>query len=294
MQRRTFLAGLGAVLAAGTARAAPKGGLRTVSDGAFTLPVSMLSEGVDPVRLRDALAAAGLPTAEAMSPLNVTVLERGDEVVLFDCGAGPNFMPGAGKLAGSLSAAGIAPERVKHVIFTHAHPDHLWGALDDFDAPAFPDARYHIAAAELEFWTSKDVLDKLPEPRHAFAAGAQRILRALEPVLVRFKPEQEIVTGVAALDTPGHTPGHVSFEVRNGSQSTMVLGDAMTHPVISFQYPDWRGGFDQVPDQAIATRRKLLDRLASEHMPIIGYHLPRGGAGLAERTGAAYRFVPAG
>jgi glyoxylase-like metal-dependent hydrolase (beta-lactamase superfamily II) len=295
MDRRTFLSSFAAVCAVGPiapARAS-QDGLTTLSDGSFALPVNMLSSSAEPAQLRDALAAAGLSQTEHRNPLNVSVLTRGDEVVIFDCGAGANFMDGAGKLTANLAAAGIAPEKVKHVLFTHAHPDHLWGALDDFGTPAFPEATYHIAAAERDFWTSADVFSQMPEDRQAFAAGAQRNIKELASVLKTFKPGAEIVSGVSAFDTRGHTPGHVSFEVKLGSDTMLVLGDALTHPVISFQHPDWRGGFDQEPDRAIATRRVLLDKLASEQTKIVGYHLPNGGMGRVEKSGSAYRFVPA-
>jgi glyoxylase-like metal-dependent hydrolase (beta-lactamase superfamily II) len=53
--------------------------------------------------------------------------------VLFDVGSGPNFMASAGKIAEALDAIGVAPDAVTHVLFTHAHPDHIWGVKDDFD-----------------------------------------------------------------------------------------------------------------------------------------------------------------
>ncbi|MBX9739258.1 MAG: MBL fold metallo-hydrolase [Beijerinckiaceae bacterium] len=295
MNRREFLSTFAAACAVGsmTPAHAAQESLTTLSDGSFALPVNMLSSSADPARVRAALEAAGLSATEHRNPLNVSVLTRGDDVVIFDCGAGPNFMDGAGKLAENLAKAGIAPEKVKHVLFTHAHPDHLWGALDDFGTPAFPEATYHMAAAERDFWMSPEVFRQMPEDRQAFAAGAQRNLKELGSVLKVFKPGAEILPGVAAFETGGHTPGHVSFEVRVGSESLMVLGDALTHPVISFQHPDWRGGFDQEPDRAIATRRRLLDKLATERNRIVGYHLPGGGVGRVEKSGSAYRFVPA-
>lgn len=291
--RRALLQGLGAlpVLAFAPVAHAADARLETLSDGAFTLPTGMLSRGASPQEIKAALSEAGLPTDVTRNPLNVSLLTRGDDLILFDCGAGPNFMAGAGKLAESLSAAKVDPARVKHVIFTHGHPDHLWGALDDFDTPAFAEATYHIAEAERDYWLSPKVYETLPEDRHAFAAGAQRILKALEPSLKTFKPGDEVTSGVMALDTRGHTPGHVSFDVAVGAETVTVLGDALTHPVFSFRYPDWAGGFDQEPERAIATRKRLLDKSASDRGRIVGYHLPAGGMGRVERAGAAYRFV---
>ena len=96
--------------------------------------------------------------------------------------------------------------------------------------------------------------------------------------------------GCGIIDTPGHTQGHVSLELSGGS-GVIVGGDALTHPLISFRHPDWRPTADHVPDQAVATRRKLLDRLATDRTKLIGFHLPYPGIGIVERKDRAYRFV---
>ncbi len=72
----------------------------------------------------------------------------------------------------------------------------------------------------------------------------------------------------------------------------MVLGDALTHPRISFAHPDWRPVSDHDAGLAVATRRRLLDKLSRDGTQVIGYHLP-GAAGRVERQGPAYRFVSA-
>lgn len=295
-RRQGLVAAMGAAVGLMWTRVAAASGeeLKTLSDGALTLPTGGLSRTANAEQIKKALTDAGLPADVTRNPLNVSVLIRGDDVILFDCGSGPNFMPGAGKLPDSLSEAGIAPERVKHVIFTHAHPDHLWGALDDFDSPAFPNAAYHMAAAERDFWFSQDVYKNLPEDRHAFAAGAQRIVKELDSVMKWFKPGDEVVSGVSSFDTRGHTPGHVSFDVRVGGETVAVVGDAITHGVLSFQHPEWAGGFDHEPELAVATRKRLLDRFASQKTKIVGYHLPGGGIGRVERAGTSYRFVQKG
>lgn len=271
----------------GTAR------LGILSDGTITLPAAFLARSAPREEVTGLLSGAGLSTDEVTNSLNIPVVSAGGQVVMFDCGAGKNFLPSAGSLPQSMEAAGIDPAKVTHVFLTHAHPDHLWGALDDFDTPACPNATYHLSQAEWDFWFSPDVFSKLPEDRQAFAAGAQRVLKALEPQLKRFRPGEEVVPGVAAIDTAGHTPGHVSFEVRLGGEPFVVAGDAMTHPVVSFARPDWATGFDQEGEKAAASRRRLLDKLAAEKLPFAAYHLPKGGIGRVETAGAAFRFVPA-
>ena len=266
----------------------------TVSDGQFTLPAGMLSKGRPESEVRAALTAAGLDGQAAVSHLNITVLERAGEFVIFDCGAGQNFVPGTGLLMKSLTTAGVDPNKVKHLCFTHAHPDHLWGSLDDFGAPAFPNATFHLAAPEHEFWHRKDILTLLPEDRQAFATGAQRHVKELASVLKIFSPGQEILPGIFATPAYGHTPGHVAYDVKVGNEIVSVVGDALTHSLLSFAHPDWSGGFDHEPDVAVTTRMALLDRLASEKRQFIAYHLPNGGRGRVEKNGAAYRFVAAG
>ena len=265
--------------------------INTFSDGHLTLPSTMLAAGADAGERAAALKAAGQDGDTYKSPLNVTLIRTPSDVILVDVGSGPNFMPTAGKLVEALGDAGVDAEAVTKVVFTHAHPDHIWGTINDFDELNFPNAAYYLNEAEHAFWTADDVLSKVPEDRHSFVAGAQRNLEALADKLVMVKPGQDIVTGVRVIETYGHTPGHVSIEVGTGNDVAMIVGDALTHPVLSFRHPDWSGASDQDPALAVATRKKLLDRLATDKMRIVGYHLPDGGEGRVEKTADGYTFV---
>jgi len=239
----------------------------------------------------EVLKAEGLPTNEVRNVLNVTAIKDGADWTLLDCGSGDKFLPGSGKLLENLEAAGIARTAVKSVILTHAHPDHLWGAVDSFDDEAFPNATFHISEVEWAFWTDPDVMKKVPEDRQMFAAGAQRVLKVIGEKSKRFKPGQEVAPGIMAVDSSGHTAGHVSLVVSGGGSSLVVLGDALTNAAISFRHPGWLSGSDADADQGAATRKKLLDWLAKDKLPFIGYHLPAPGLGRAEAKDGAYRFI---
>lgn len=269
--------------------------ITVVSDGHLMLPARLVAPDAPEAERNAALAAAGQTGELAQPPTNVTLIKAGGEVILVDAGSGPNFMPTAGKLSANLEAAGISPESVTKVVFTHGHPDHLWGALDDFEeAPRFPNAAHLIGASEWDYWTSEDAEKGLPADRATFVAAARRNIAGIEAKAERLKPGQEIVPGIRAFDTPGHTQGHISLEIAGGGETLVVLGDALTHPVISFQYPDWRPAADHVPEQAAETRKKLLDRLATEKSRVIGYHLPFPGIGRVEKKDGAYSYVQAG
>jgi len=262
------------------------------SDGQLNLPLSMLAQNAPKSARAAVLKAAGQQGDTYASPLNVTLVETPKDKILIDVGSGPHFMGSAGKLAENLESASVDPEKITKVIYTHAHPDHVWGTVNDFDELSFPNASYYISEAEWNFWMGKDVLSKLPKERHSFAVGAQRNLKAAKEQLKTIKPGVEVVPGVNVLETGGHTPGHVSLEVGTGKEAIVVLGDALTHPIISFAHPDWQPATDQEPERAVATRRKLLDKLVSDGNGIIGYHLPTPGLGRVERQGNAYRFAP--
>ena len=211
--------------------------ITTVSDGNLVLPLDFSFPDAPRDELVALLEAAGHKTDMLEPDCNVTVLKDGDRVVLFDVGSGPNFMPSAGKILDNIDAAGIAPEDVTDVVFTHAHPDHIWGLLDDFDEFVFPDANYYINQVEWDYWRADDTLEKMPEARKTFVVGAQNRLEALEDVIQFFNWGDEVVPGVEAIDTHGHTPGHTSFAIHDGSDSLTVVGDAATSAIVSFAHP---------------------------------------------------------
>lgn len=304
--RRRFLAGTAASLLAGptAARAVAADAvpvhrltigefeLFVISDGHLLLPTNFLVPDAPPAERAAALAAGGQTGAQFQSPTNVTLIRAGTEVILVDTGSGPTFMATAGKLVDNLEAAGIAAEAVTKVVFTHGHPDHLWGTVDGLDELAFPNASYAVAAAEWDFWTGDDAVRGVPEERIVFVQAARRNFGRIRDKVRMVRPGDDIVTGVRVLATAGHTQGHVSLEVAGGD-GVLVTGDALTHPVISFRHPSWRMMSDHEPERAAATRLALLDRLAADRMRLIGFHLPYPGVGRVERKDGAYRFVAA-
>lgn len=181
LTRRTVLSA-GAALAAGASLLRPMqlwalstletGGLRidSLSDGHIEFAADFAWQAIPKGDRAALLGPLGLPLAGVVeSPLNVTLLRHDGRVVLFDAGSGPDFVPTAGRLADALAALDLAPEDVTDIVFTHAHPDHLWGVLDDFDEPAFAHAALHMGAAELAFWSDPATTATLPEDQQAFA-----------------------------------------------------------------------------------------------------------------------------
>lgn len=299
--RRNFLAG-GAGLTAATAfgltstQAHAQIGLGdikldVVSDGSLTLPAGFIFDPMPQDKLAPIIEKYKLSTEVLTPPCNVTLMRQGDRTVLFDVGSGPDFAPNAGTLLASLEALGVAPEDVTDVVFTHAHPDHLWGLLDDFDDPLFTQASYMIGQTEWDYWTNPNTVDEIDGSRTAFAVGAKRRLAMIEDSMRFIKDGEEIMLGVAARATVGHTPGHMAFEVRSGTEAVMILGDCIGNHHVAFEQPQWISGSDQDGDTAAKTRIALLDQLAAEKTRVIGYHLAGGGTGFVDKTTTGYHFV---
>jgi glyoxylase-like metal-dependent hydrolase (beta-lactamase superfamily II) len=263
-----------------------------VSDGHLVLPTSFLAPDSNPDERATLLKAAGQTGGTYNSPTNVTLIRSGSDLILVDMGSGDRFMPSAGKLWDNLKAVGIDKSKITKVVFTHGHPDHLWGTVDELDDLTLPKAAFYVAGTEWDFWHGDNATRGLPSERAGFVTGARRNYAAIKERVKMFKIGDEIVPGVQIIATPGHTQGHVSLALK-GDDGLIVGGDVLTHPLISFAHPEWKPAADHVPDQAVATRKSLLDRLATDRSKLIGFHLPYPGLGHVERSGTAYRFVAA-
>lgn len=268
--------------------------LDVVSDGSLTLPGSFIFGTMPQDELLPVLARLGQSAETLTPPCNATLLRQGDRTVLFDVGSGPDFAPNSGILLESLDALGVAADEVTDVVFTHGHPDHLWGLLDDFGDLLFPAANYMMGQTEWEYWMNPNTVDDIQEERTAMAVGAKRRLEMIEDRMAFFKDGDEIMPGVAARATFGHTPGHMALEVRQGSEAVMILGDCIGNDHIAFAKPAWQSGSDQDPETAAATRLSLLDQLSHEKTRVIGFHLTGNGLGYIEKAGDGYSFVTEG
>jgi glyoxylase-like metal-dependent hydrolase (beta-lactamase superfamily II) len=307
MQRRDLL--LGAAVAAASpglaaAQSAPRFHRMTVG----ALPVTVVQDGI---ALRDvtaqgsvvnataeqvlaALAAAGTPGATQPIPFNQTVVRTRAGLVLIDTGFGQGAPSGMAQRSAAMRAAGIDPDQVAMVVISHFHPDHIGGLLAADGTPAFPNAAMKVPEAEWAYWMDEGEASRAPEGRRPVFAEARRRFAPYAARIERFAPGAEVAPGLTAVTTPGHTPGHVSVLIADGSAQALVIGDAVTSPALYMANPEWYPVFDMDPPRAVATRRALLDRAATERMPVIGYHFPFPATGIVERAGSGFRLVPAG
>lgn len=262
-----------------------------VSDGTLLLPITVVSPDA---KLEDLTTLLGAMAQgdKAQFETNPLLLKSGSDVVLMDTGSGGNFQPTAGKIAESLKAAGTDASAITKVIYTHAHPDHCWGTLGADGRPIFANASFHVAEAEWNFWVAPDLASKMPKEMEGMVKGTQAQLAGIKDKVSMFKPGTEVLPGINVIDTAGHTPGHVSFEMAGGD-GLIITADAIINPLVFFAHPDWKFGFDADHATAIANRKKLLDMASSGKKKLLGYHWPYPGVGYAERKDGAYAYLAA-
>jgi glyoxylase-like metal-dependent hydrolase (beta-lactamase superfamily II) len=238
--------------------------------------------------VKNAMTSAGLPADFVSIPFTVAVVKNGGKTILCDSGTGGQVQPTAGKMMANMKAAGIDSAKIDIVLISHFHPDHIFGLMEKgTNAPVFPNAEIVVSDAEYKFWTDANVFDKLNEARKGLAKRIQAVFPTWKNIR-QVSGEGEVAPGIRFVDAPGHTPGHRAFHLSSGASQLMISNDTAYVPALVVAHPEWHGQYDQDAPLAETTRRKLLDRVIAEKMPICGYHFPFPGAGTIRKDGAGY------
>lgn len=267
--------------------------LTIISDGFFTRPVSSIAVNASDEEKLAFMTEYFQDESIVYNHTNHLYIEIGDAKVLVDAGSGSRLFPTTGRLFQNMEAAGIDPFSVTHVVITHAHPDHILGVRDDFDEALFSDAEHIIGESEHAYWTADGLVNRVPEAQQSSVVAAVNSMNVDGLEWTMASDGHEVVPGVRLIPSPGHTPGHLSLVVESGGAQLLALGDALTHAFVHFQHPDWAWQTDVNPEQAAATRKRLLDMASTDRMAVLGYHFPFPGLGHVRRTGDGYQFIPA-
>lgn len=238
------------------------------------------------------LEANFLPADNMVLQQNITVVNTGSKIAIIDTGMGASKMFGEnqGRLPANLKAAGIDPANVDAVILSHCHPDHAGGLVDAAGKSVFPNAAVYVNETDYKFWTDEKNLEN--KDLKPFIELARTNLLPHKDKINFIKGGQEVITGITAVDAPGHTLGHTIFMVASGGKTLAVTADVGHHNVLMVETPKIEFVYDMDSKQAVQTRLKVWDMLATDRIPFIAFHFPWPGLGNLAKTGnESYRFV---
>jgi glyoxylase-like metal-dependent hydrolase (beta-lactamase superfamily II) len=262
-------------------------------DGFIDLDTKLL-KNAKPGEVQRLVARMFQTMPAVQTAVNAYLVHTGKNLVLVDAGAAKLFGPSLGFVLDNIRAAGYAPDQVDTILLTHMHGDHINGLVAADGKAVFPNAEVRVAKAEADFWLNDAIAAKAPKDAQPFfamaKAGAAPYIAANK--WKTFEGNVEILSGIKAVATPGHTPGHTSFVVSSNNERLMIWGDIVHNYAVQFVNPGVAIEFDTDTKKAVTTRRTLMVEAAKEKYWVAGMHMPFPGIGHVRKDGAIYNWVP--
>jgi glyoxylase-like metal-dependent hydrolase (beta-lactamase superfamily II) len=265
-----------------------------ISDGTVKLPVKDLLLNTTPAKVDRALKRSFLAHPVEMS-VNSYLINTGSKLVLIDTGAGALFGPTLGDMLNNLKASGYSPDQVDEIYITHLHPDHAGGLMSG-GAMAFPNAIVRVDKADADFWLSEKNLASAPKDSKGFFEGAQASLKAYVAAdkLKTFSGNTELVPGIRAVATHGHTAGHNIYHVESKGAKLVLWGDLMHVAAVQFDEPGVTIKFDSENKSAAMERAKAYADAAKNGYLVGSTHIAFPGLGHVRKDAGSkgYAWVP--
>jgi glyoxylase-like metal-dependent hydrolase (beta-lactamase superfamily II) len=245
-----------------------------------------------------ALAEVFMEKDMMTTPYNPIAVNTGSKLAVIDTGTGEAGFKRSkgvgGQFINNLAAAGIDRAAVDTLIISHYHGDHINGLLMEDNSLTYPNAEILVPAPEHAYWMDDGEMGRASNARvQTNFKNIRRVFNAEVMKRVRtYEWDKEVITGVIAKGTPGHTPGHTSFVIASGSESVYVQSDVTHVPFLFVRHPDWHAFYDQDGPMAEATRRKVYDMLVADRLRVQGFHYPFPSLAHVEKYGTGYREIP--
>lgn len=268
--------------------------ITALSDGTAIWPMKKLLTNTTPANVEKALAKSFLPSKmETETSVNSYLINTGEKLVLVDAGSAGLFGPTLGKLLLNLTASGYKPEQIDEIYITHLHNDHVGGLLHN-GKPTFANAIVRVDQHDIDFWLSKENLNKASEENKGYFQGPTVSLAPyLKANRVKsFDGNTELVPGISAVSTRGHTPGHSGFLVESKGQKLMLWGDIIHFGALQFDVPSVTIQFDTDSKAAVVQRKNAFAQAAKEGFLVGASHIPFPGLGHLRLDGKRYVWVP--
>ena len=237
----------------------------------------------------EALVKKYLPNGAYATAIQYYLVRTPDKkTILVDTGFGK-------KLTSSLQALGLKPENIDTVLLTHMHGDHIGGMLTE-GHPAFPRAKVYLAERERAYWTDPAMMAQA-DKKDSFV-NAQKVLAAYGERVQSFTPGEleaqgmPLLPGIRAIAAYGHTPGHTMYLVGDGDERLLIWGDLTHAMAMQMPVPKVAMVYDVDPQEAVATRLKVLRYVVEHRLPVAGMHIPATGMGMVkDAKEGGYTFI---
>lgn len=187
----------------------------------------------------------------------------------------------------SLQRYRLRPEHIHMVINTHLHFDHAGGntVRENSGAlvPAFSNAAYVVQQGEYEDAASANERTRVSYRQDNFTELAQVNKWEL------LTGDQELLPGISAVVTKGHTRFHQSVKIESEGRVAFFLGDLI--PTVSHLPLPYIMGYDLYPMQTLETKRWVLDRAFEGEWLLIFEHDPLVQAGYVRKDREGKYFL---
>ncbi|AMC33352.1 MBL fold metallo-hydrolase [Janthinobacterium sp. B9-8] len=266
--------------------------ITALSDGTVSLPMSDLLKNTSKAKVEKTLAKSYLSSPLETS-VNAYLINTGEKLVLVDTGAAGLFGPTLGHFGESLKAAGYSPEQIDEVYITHLHGDHMGGLMAG-DQLAFPNAVLRVDQRDVDFWLSQANMDAAPADSKMYFQGAMASVNPYIKAgkLKTFNGDTDLISGVKAVATNGHTAGHSIYKVQSKGQTLVLWGDLMHVAAVQFAKPSITIQFDSDSKAAAKERKKAYAEAAKEGYMIGSSHISFPGLGHLRAAGKGYEWLP--
>jgi glyoxylase-like metal-dependent hydrolase (beta-lactamase superfamily II) len=245
-----------------------------------------------------ALAEVFMEKDMMTTPYNPVAINTGGKLAVIDTGTGEaNFKNSkgvGGQFVTNLAAAGIDRNAIDTVIISHYHGDHINGLLMADGSLTWPNAEILVPAFEHKYWMDDGEMSRATNARvQTNFKNVRRVFNAEVMKRVNtYEYNKEVIPGVTAQHTPGHTVGHTSYVISSGQEAVYLQSDVTHVPFLFARHPDWHAFYDQDGPMAETTRRKVYDMLSADRMRVQGFHYPFPSLAHVEKVGSGYREIP--
>jgi glyoxylase-like metal-dependent hydrolase (beta-lactamase superfamily II) len=251
-------------------------------------PYPIFGNNIDEKLLHKLAIENNLPAKRFEHGFTPTLVNTGKYLILFDTGNGNLNNENKGQLMYLLEKAGYDHADIDYIVITHCHPDHI-GGLELINDNYFPNAEIVTGRVEYDFWKNGDLI---PEQRIPNKKLFDRICLPLSDRMRFIESGQDVVSGITALEAFGHSNGHMAYYVESENKQLLITADVTNHYVVSLQVPEWHVAFDDNKEQAVITRKKILEMVFNDKIPIIGYHMPFPSIGYIGKEKGQYKWIP--